>query len=104
MVWLFFTCYSQALSAIYLLFKQKSQVLQHRLFIGGEIDAHATCIITDGNSHNYEVPLNQLPAVRGDCQRWDRKAFINQVQHGVTIGCNVRIFIDNLANTEHFCV
>lgn len=60
-----------------------------------EINSHATCIITDGNSHHNEVHLNHLPAVRGDCQTWDRKVFINQMQHGVAIGCSVR-------NTNYF--
>ncbi len=55
------------------------------------MNSHATCIITDGYSHNNEVHLNHLPAVRGDCQTGDKSVFINQVQHGVTIGCSVRI-------------
>lgn len=59
--------------------------------IGTEINAHATCMITDDNSHNDDVHLNHLPAVRSDCQTWDKNVFINQMQHGVAIGCSVRI-------------
>lgn len=55
-----------------------------------EINSHATCVITDGNTHNNEVHLNHLPAVRGDCHE---NVFINQVQHGVASGCSVRIKI-----------
>ncbi|XP_037041531.1 uncharacterized protein LOC119078161 [Bradysia coprophila] len=53
--------------------------------IGLEINSHATCVITDGNSHHNEVHLNHLPAVRGDCHE---NVFINQVQHGVAAGCS----------------
>lgn len=59
--------------------------------IGVEMNPHAACVITDGNSYNNGVHLNHLPVVRGDCQTQDKKDFINQVQHGVTIGCSVRI-------------
>lgn len=47
-----------------------------------KINSYELHNVTDGNSHNNEVHLNHLPAVRGDCHE---SVFINQVQRVVLV-------------------
>lgn len=56
-----------------------------------EINSHAACILTSSNRSDDEVHLGHFPNVRGDCQMENNKVFISQMQHGVSIGCSVRI-------------
>lgn len=60
-----------------------------------EINSHSACILTNIDGSNNEVNLGYFPGIKGDYR--NNKIFVDQMQHGVSIGCSVRICLRNIS-------